>query len=115
MAIKRRSMVAIGVLLSLGVVAGLGRWYETQRAQPQRSGSQKVVQVHVTNAGDRGPGTLREALFIVAGATDSTSILIEVPKIELETALPAVVNGNGVKMVAQVAGGAQIDAHLLTS
>jgi len=35
MAIKRRSMVAIGVLLLLAVVAGLGRWYELQRAQPQ--------------------------------------------------------------------------------
>src|SRR5271166_953887 len=114
MAIRRRSFVAIGVLVLLGAVAALGRWYEMQRAGPQRSATQKVVVVHVTNPGDRGPGTLREALFIVAGATDSTSIQIEIPKIDLETALPAVVNGNGVKLTAQAAG-TQIDAHLLTS
>ena len=38
-----------------------------------------------------GPGTLREALFLVAGATGPTNISIEVPTIQLETALPAFV------------------------
>ena len=113
MAIRRRSIVAIGVFVSLGVLAALGRWYETQRAQPQHT-ADKTVLVHVTNAGDRGPGTLREALFIVAAATGPTSIWIEVPNIRLETALPAFVNGNGVKLVGQ-ASGAQIDAQALNS
>jgi len=113
MAIRRRSIVAIGVFVLLGVLAALGRWYETQRAQPQRAGDKTVV-VHVTNAGDRGPGTLREALFIVAAATGPTSILIEVPNIRLETALPAFVNGNGVKLAGQ-SSGAQIDAQALNS
>jgi parallel beta-helix repeat protein len=70
--------------------------------------------VHVTNAGDRGPGTLREALFIVAGATGPTNISIEVPVINLETALPALVNGHGVKLTGQ-AQGARIDAQVLNS
>jgi parallel beta-helix repeat protein len=113
MAIRRRSIVAIGVFVLLAVVVVLGRWYETQRAQPQQA-TEKTVLVHVTNAGDRGPGTLREALFIVAGATGPTNISIEVPKISLETALPALVNGRGVRLVGQAAG-AQIDAQALNA
>jgi parallel beta-helix repeat protein len=66
----------------------------------------------VTNAGDRGPGTLREAIFLIAGATGPTTISIEVPTIKLETALPAFVNSHEVKIVGQAAG-AQIDAQAL--
>ena len=113
MAIRGRSLVAIGVFVLLGGLAALGRWYVTQRAPPQRS-SEKTVLVHVTNAGDRGPGTLREALFIVASAKGPTSISIEIPKISLETALPAFVNGNGVTLVGQ-ASGAEIDAQALNA
>jgi parallel beta-helix repeat protein len=113
MAITRRSKVAVGVFVVLGVLVGLGHWYETQRAHPQRTTAKNVL-VHVTNAGDRGPGTLREALFIVAAATGPTTISIEVPRINLETALPALVNGHGVRMSGQ-ASGAQIDAQALDS
>jgi parallel beta-helix repeat protein len=89
----------------------LGHWYETRPAQPLRA-KEKAVLVHVTNAGDRGPGTLREALFIVAGATGPASISIEVPQINLETALPPLVNGHGVRLIGQ-ASGVQIDAQIL--
>ncbi len=111
MAIRGRSIIAIGVFVLLAGLAALGHWYVTQRAPPQRS-TEKTVLVHVTNAGDRGPGTLREALFLVAGATGPTNISIEVPKISLETALPAFVNANGVRLVGQ-ASGAEIDARAL--
>ena len=97
---KRRSLVAVGVFILLGLMAAAGHWYETQRTRPQRT-AEKTVLVHVTNAGDRGPGTLREALFIVAAASDPTTISIEVPKIDLETALPALVNGHGVRIARQ--------------
>jgi Right handed beta helix region len=113
MAIGRRSILAAGVFLLLGVVVAFSHWYETQRAQPRRS-TAKMVLVHVTNAADRGPGTLREALFIVAAATGPTTISIEVPKITVETALPALVNGRGVRLVGQSAG-VQIDAQALNS
>jgi parallel beta-helix repeat protein len=113
MAITRRSKVAVGVFVLLGVLVALGHWYETQRAHPQHP-TEKNILVHVTNSGDRGPGTLREALFIVAAATGPTTISIEVPKINLETALPALVNGHGVRMSGQ-ASGAQIDAQALNS
>jgi len=115
MEIRRRSMAAVGVFVLLGVVVALGHWYETQRARAQPlplRPTEKAVLVHVTNAGDRGPGTLREALFVVATATGPASISIEVPKIDLETALPAFVNGHGVKLLGQ-APGAQIDAQAL--
>src|ERR1700730_10892342 len=111
MALKRRSIIAIGVFVLLAVVVAAGHWYETQRVQPGHT-TEKTVTVHVTNAGDRGPGTLREALFLVAGATGPTSISIEVPSIKLETALPAFVNSHEVGLVGQ-ASGAQIDAQML--
>ena len=85
MAISRRSMVGIGVFVLLGVVVGVGHWYGTRAAMPQQS-TEKAALVHVTNAGDRGPGTLREALFIAAAATGPTRISIEVSAINLETA-----------------------------
>ena len=103
MAMRRRSIVAIGVFVVLAAVVALGHWYETRRVQPGGT-SDKMVTVHVTNAGDRGPGTLREALFIVAGATTPTTISVEIPNIKLETALPALVNGRGVRLVGQAAG-----------
>jgi parallel beta-helix repeat protein len=97
----------------LAVVVAAGHWYETQRAQPGHT-SEKSLTVHVTNAGDRGPGTLREALFIVAGATGPTTISVEIPAIKLETALPALVNGRGVRLVGQAAGSV-IDAEALNA
>jgi parallel beta-helix repeat protein len=113
MATRRRSMIAIGLFVLLGAAVALSHWYETQQKSPQHT-PQKSVLLHVTNAGDRGPGTLREALFIVAAATAPTDISIEVPKVSLESALPALVNGHGIKLMGQAAG-AQIDAQALDS
>jgi parallel beta-helix repeat protein len=99
------------VFALLGVVVALSHRHETQRVRPSAA-AEKAVLVHVTNADDRGPGTLREALFVVATATGPTSISIEVPKINLETALPAFVNGHGVSLLGP-ASGVQIDAQAL--
>jgi hypothetical protein len=104
-------MAAVGVVGLLGVVAALGHWRETQTPSPLRP-AEKVVLVHVTSAGDRGPGTLRDALFVVATATGQSNISIEVPKINLETALPALVSGHGVNLLGRTSG-VQIDAHAL--
>ena len=111
MKISFRLAAALGVFVLLGVVAALGHWRVTQTPTPLRP-AEKSVLVHVTNAGDRGPGTLREALFVVATATGQSSISIEVPKITLETALPAFVNGHGVRLLGQTSG-VQIDAQAL--
>ena len=34
MALRRRSIIAIGVFVLLAVVVAAGHWYETQRVQP---------------------------------------------------------------------------------
>ena len=107
-----RSILAVALLLALGGMVAAGRWYDLQRAKRPAPSTQKTVTAHVTNAGDRGPGTLREAIFLIAGATGPTTISIEVPTIKLETTLPAFVNSQEVKVVGQAAG-AQIDAQAL--
>jgi len=107
-----RVILAVCLLLVLGGIVAGGRWYDLQRAKRPAPSTQQTVVAHVTNAGDRGPGTLREAIFLVAGATGPTTISIEVPTVKLETALPAFVNAQEVKVMAQPEG-ATIDAQAL--
>ncbi len=113
MAMRRRSIVAVSVFVLLAAVVAAGHWYETRQVKPVAN-AEKSQTVHVTNAEDRGPGTLREALFVVAGATGPRTISIEVPEIRIETSLPALVNARGITLVGQ-AGGARIDASALNS
>lgn len=113
MAPKQRTAVAVGVFVVLAAVVAGGRWYEAHHVRPQPIATKQVL-VHVTNAGDRGPGTLREALFIVASTNGPADIAIDVPRIELQTALPALVNGHGVRIQAQGTG-SEIDAKGLSS
>jgi hypothetical protein len=106
-----RLMAASVVFVLLGGVVALSHWRDPQPVLPSPA-VEKAVQVHVTNADDRGPGTLREALFVVATATGPTSISIDVPKINLESALPAFVNGHGIRLLGAAAG-VVIDAQAL--
>lgn len=119
-----RAIIAVCLILVLGGIVAGGRWYDLQRAKRPAPSTEKAVVAHVTNAGDRGPGTLREAIFLAAGATGPTTISIEVPTIKLETALPAFVNSREVTLRGQPAGqgqpagpgqpaGATIDAQAL--
>jgi parallel beta-helix repeat protein len=110
--VSRRSSVAIGVLELLSAVVAVGRWYEKQSPAADQSAGNTLV--NVTNGGDRGPGTLREALFIVAAAKGSATIIVTVPRITVQTALPPLVNPHGVNIVARPPG-AQVDAHALAS
>ncbi|HEY0800697.1 MAG TPA: right-handed parallel beta-helix repeat-containing protein [Steroidobacteraceae bacterium] len=113
MTIKGRSILGVGVFSMLAGLVAFASWYESQRASRPSTVMQKTVLAHVTNSADRGPGTLRESLFLVAGATGPASILIEVPSIKLETALPPFISSHEVRLVAQPAG-AQIDARALS-
>jgi len=112
MAISRRSVVSIGVFAVLGIFVALGYWYESRRVITGHPSD--TAGVNVTNGGDRGPGTLREALFIAAAADGEATISVRVPKITLATALPPLVNSRGVHLVAAEPG-AEIDASALTS
>ena len=111
MRVSHRSMLAVGVFLLLGAIVFAAQRYETQRAVPGRSADS--VEIGVTNGGDRGPGTLREALFLAAAAKGKASIAIKVPKISLATALPPIVNAHGGIIIAAQQPGTEIDARAL--
>jgi parallel beta-helix repeat protein len=98
MPISRRSAVSIGVFALLGVFLALGLWYESRQAKPGQAADRAVI--NVTSGADRGPGTLREALFIAASAQGEATISVRVPKITLATALPPLVSSRGVRLVA---------------
>ena len=107
-----RIAVSVAVLVLLGGLAALGWWYQTrqQRMAGQATGT---LAVDVTSAADRGPGTLREALFIVAAANGKAEVRLKVPSIAPETPLPPLVNPHGVRILGQPGSGTQIDAHAL--
>jgi parallel beta-helix repeat protein len=112
MRISRRSVISILVFALLGVFVAIGYWYESRQAAPGRADDSAVI--NVTSGGDRGPNTLREALFIAAAAKGKATISVQVPKVTLVTALPPLVNPHGIRLVAGKPG-AEIDAAALPS
>ena len=109
---KPRIALAAGVLLLLAALVYFGWGYETHRAAPGEAA--KVLTVEVTSSADRGPGTLREALFIAAGAKAMANVLIKTRTVALQTALPPLVSAHGVRIVAEQPG-AEIDAKALAA
>jgi parallel beta-helix repeat protein len=107
----RRILPAVGVLVVLAIIAGAGWWYQRTRAAAPGPRAQEVTAI-VTNGNDRGPGSLREALFVVASTKEPATISIQARQIALETALPPIVTARGLHIVAQPPG-AQIDARAL--
>jgi parallel beta-helix repeat protein len=105
---SHRFIIAIAVFLVLGGAAFAAYWYQTKRTAPNTAA--EGVTVNVTQGGDRGPGSLREALFIAAAATGKATVSINVPKVSLASALPPLVNAHGMSIVARQ-GGAEIDAQ----
>ena len=107
-----RIAVSVAVLVLLGGLAALGWWYQMrqQRVAGQATGT---LTVDVTSAADRGPGTLREALFIVAAANGKAEVRLKVPNVAPETPLPPLVNPHGVRILGQPGTGTQIDGHAL--
>jgi hypothetical protein len=104
--------VAVGVLVLLGGLAALGWWYQTRQQHPAGQAAGTLT-VEVTSDADRGPGTLREALFIVAAANGNADVRLKVKSVAPETPLPSLVNPHGVRIIAQQ-GGTQIDGHALS-
>lgn len=108
---SRRIGIAVAVLGVLAIAAGGVWWYQLTRAAPG-PGEREVTAI-VSNGDDRGPGSLREALFVVASAKEPATISIQTPKIVVETALPPIVTTHGVKIVSADPAGVQIDAGAL--
>lgn len=112
MPISRRSAVSIGVFALLGVFVLLGFWYESRQVKPGEAADRAAI--NVTSGNDRGPGTLREAMFIAAAAQGEAVITVRVPKVTIATALPPLVSSRGVRLVAEQPG-MEIDATALPS
>lgn len=110
MGVSRRSAISIGVFALIGVFVVLGLWYQSRKVTPGQADDSAAI--NVTNADDRGPGSLREALFIAAAADGEVTISVRVPKITLATPLPPLVNSRGVRLIAAEPG-TEIDASAL--
>lgn len=113
MRLARRQVAAILVLALVAGLLAAGRWYDARRSAPEALAGSNTVTVRVTNGADRGPGTLREALFVVATAPGPARISVVVPRIVLETPLPPIVNSHGIAIVANPGAG-EIDARSLS-
>jgi hypothetical protein len=111
MRLSGRSILAIAVFLGVAALIVGGRSYEARRAAS--ASFSNTTAVSVTNGADRGTGTLREALFLVATSPGPARITLQVPRISLLTALPPIVNAHGVRIVARQ-GGSEIDASALS-
>lgn len=106
----QRISLAAAMFVLLAVVAVLGWMYQIRQARPAPATA--TAPVEVTSSEDRGPGSLREALFIVAAAPGKASITIRTRTIALKTPLPPLLNAHGVSIVAEPAG-VEIDARAL--
>jgi Right handed beta helix region len=110
--VRFRAAMSIGVLLVVAAVVVLGRWYAAHRTGPALT--QSALNITVTSSGDRGPGTLREALFVADAAPAQAHIEVRVSSIRLESALPPIVNPRGTRIEGPAAG-LQIDASALAA
>lgn len=110
MPLSRRSTVSIVVFVLLAVFVGLGYWYEAHKVTPGQTAN--TTTIDVTSGDDRGPGSLREALFKATAAPTEVTIALKVPKVTLATALPPFVNARGIRMVG-AENRTEIDASAL--
>jgi parallel beta-helix repeat protein len=107
---SQRFIIAVAVFFLLGGAAFAAYWYQSNRSAPDPAAA--GLTINVTQGGDRGPGSLREALFIAAAANGKATIAINVPKVSLASALPPLVNVHGMRVVGPQ-GGVELDAHAL--
>jgi parallel beta helix pectate lyase-like protein len=107
---NQRVVAAVAVFVVLGALALLSWSYQSQ--SPAAHAAADAVTLIVSSAEDRGPGSLREALFIAASANGRASVLIKAKTITLRTALPPLLNVHGTRILAQA--GEEIDARTLT-
>jgi parallel beta-helix repeat protein len=108
MALSRRTAISSVVLVVLGAVVALAYWHQVHQKKPGQA--EDSAAINVTSGEDRGPGSLREALFIAAAAHGEATINVRVPKITLMTALPPIVSSQGVQVIGLAESGTEIDA-----
>ncbi|WP_116809016.1 right-handed parallel beta-helix repeat-containing protein [Steroidobacter cummioxidans] len=110
MPLSRRSAVSIVVFVLLGVFVGLGYWHQSRKVTPGQAANSPSIDV--TSGEDRGPGSLREAIFKATAGTSEVTIALKVPKITLASTLPPLANAGGIRLVADE-NGTQIDGSNL--
>jgi hypothetical protein len=113
---KRRVWITLLVMVLLGAFVVLARWYAPRRLSPALS-PQSLTLAVVTGA-DRGPGSLREALFTADAAGSPASIQLRVAAITLQSALPPIVNPHGIRIAAAdnlASSGVRIDARAVSA
>lgn len=116
--VDRRLAGAAAFFLALVLLAVLGSRYDSTRSNPASAAqatSQATTTLSVTSTADQGPGSLREALFLAAGADTRMTIVVQVDRIEIATPLPPLVSPHGIAIVAGPESRAEIDAQALTS
>lgn len=107
---NRRDRAVWAALALAGCLAVSARWLERWRLpSPDRAGS---FVFRVTSAAADGPGSLRQAIFAADRAPGRARILVTVPRIALDAALPPLVNPLGV-VVEGVPAGAELDGSRL--
>jgi parallel beta-helix repeat protein len=103
------AVVLILVLAGFAVLASRLYQERNERGQPAPARNEEVS---VTSAADRGPGSLREALFVAAASKGKLNVVIRVPTITLETALPPLASPRGISISAKDPG-VVIDAQAI--
>ncbi|MBM0106102.1 right-handed parallel beta-helix repeat-containing protein [Steroidobacter sp. S1-65] len=112
MPLSRRSSISIAVFVLLAVFVGLGYWYESREKTPGQAAN--TASIDVTSGNDRGPGSLREALFKATAADTEVVIALQVPKITLASTLPPLANAHGIRLVGDEQG-TEIDGSTLST
>jgi len=83
----RADWIRRGILLTLLAATVAIAWFADERA-PAFAKHTTTVLIEVTAPGDRGPGTLREAIYSAVQARGRARIVIRVPRVTLSEPLP---------------------------
>jgi parallel beta-helix repeat protein len=89
-------------LAVLGLMALLHNWIAARR--PTSSNFKPTFIFTVTNPGDHGTGSLREAIYAADTASARARIILAVPRVELTQSLPPLVNPFGIVLEGPVNG-----------
>lgn len=101
--------LSIGAVVACGLVT-LGAAITSRSAHRDAlTDGRAEAEFVVTSARDAGPGTLRDAMLAADRLSSRCHIVIKVPLIVIESALPALINPHGVEVEA-AAGAGTIDA-----
>jgi hypothetical protein len=96
---QRRYTISVAAVVLLGVAALSGRWLA--RLRPSSPELRARYTIAVISGADSGAGTLREALFTAAKATERVRIRLHPKRIVLRTPLPPVTGAAGVVLDAE--------------